>query len=99
MSGFTAARDQALRAHATQVDPTSKFWFGLPPEVSQTVYPVDEYVLARSLVPTTVPESNSMRGAPVRMMSPGAPRSAVTTPPKGAGTSTTALAVSTETMG
>ncbi len=39
-----------------------------------------------------------MSGAPVGTMSPGAPRRAVTTPLKGAGTSTTAFAVSTDTM-
>jgi len=43
-------RPAALRAHATQVDPNSKFWFGLPPEVARTVHPVEEYILARSLV-------------------------------------------------
>jgi mycothiol S-conjugate amidase len=41
---------EALLAHATQVDPTSRFWFGLPPEIARTVHPYDEYVLARSLV-------------------------------------------------
>jgi len=40
----------ALLAHATQVDPTSPFWFGLPPEIARTVHPFDEYVLARNLV-------------------------------------------------
>ena len=45
-------RREALLAHATQVDPTSKFWFGLPPEV--VVYPYDDFILARSLV--DVPE-------------------------------------------
>jgi mycothiol S-conjugate amidase len=43
-------RREALLAHATQVDPTSPFWFGLPPEVARTVHPVDEYVLAQSHV-------------------------------------------------
>jgi mycothiol S-conjugate amidase len=64
IAGYAAVRDMALMAHETQVDPTSKFWFGLPPEVSQTVYPVDEYVLARSLVPTTVPEDDLFAGVP-----------------------------------
>ena len=31
--GFTKVRAEALKAHATQVDPNSPFWFGLPPEV------------------------------------------------------------------
>ena len=43
-------RGEALRAHATQVDPASPFWFGLPDEVARTVHPYDDYVLARSLV-------------------------------------------------
>jgi mycothiol S-conjugate amidase len=62
INGFAAARDEALIAHATQVDPTSKFWFGLPTEVSQSVYPFDEYVLARSEVPTSVPEHDLFAG-------------------------------------
>ncbi|HMK63882.1 MAG TPA: hypothetical protein VK386_09705, partial [Acidimicrobiales bacterium] len=40
-------RRRALLAHATQIDPESPFWFGLPPEVMRGVHPVDEYVLAR----------------------------------------------------
>lgn len=43
-------RTKALLAHATQIDPESKFWFGLPPDVLRTVHPYDDYVLARSLV-------------------------------------------------
>jgi mycothiol S-conjugate amidase len=62
INGFAAARDEALIAHATQVDPTSKFWFGLPPEVAQAVYPFDEYVLAQSRVPTSVPEDDLFAG-------------------------------------
>ena len=49
VSGYADVRREALLAHATQVDPTSPFWFGLPPEVAREVHPVDEYVLARSL--------------------------------------------------
>jgi mycothiol S-conjugate amidase len=43
-------RLDALLAHATQIDPNSKFWFGLPREVLRTIHPYDEYTLARSLV-------------------------------------------------
>ncbi len=46
VSDFADVRRQALLAHATQVDPTSKFWFGLPPEVMQTIHPYDDYRLA-----------------------------------------------------
>jgi mycothiol S-conjugate amidase len=62
VSGFAAARDRALRAHATQVDPTSKFWFGLPPGVAETVYPFEEYELARSLVDVSPPEDDLFAG-------------------------------------
>ncbi len=49
-SGFAEVRSDALRAHATQVDPSSPFWFGLPPEVLRTIYPFDDYFLARSRI-------------------------------------------------
>lgn len=46
ITGHTAVQADALRAHATQVDPTSRHWFGLPPGVADTIWPYDEYVLA-----------------------------------------------------
>ena len=46
ISGFADVRARALLAHATQVDPTSPFWFGLPPEVMETIHPYDDYRLA-----------------------------------------------------
>jgi mycothiol S-conjugate amidase len=49
ISDYADVRRQALLAHATQIDPDSPFWFGLPPEVARTVHPYDEYVLARNL--------------------------------------------------
>ena len=56
------ARDRALLAHATQIDPASPFWFGLPPDVAATVYPWDEYILAASHVPTDLPEHDLFAG-------------------------------------
>jgi mycothiol S-conjugate amidase len=50
LTGFADVRADALRAHATQVDPTSPFWFGLPPEVLRTLHPYDDYFLAASRV-------------------------------------------------
>ncbi len=47
ISGHAGVQAAALRAHATQVDPTSKHWFGLPPGVADTIWPFDEYVLAQ----------------------------------------------------
>lgn len=48
--GFQDVRLEALLAHATQVDPASPFWFGLPREVSREIHPFDDYILAKSLV-------------------------------------------------
>ena len=55
-------RLDSLLAHATQVDPESPFWFGLPREVSRTVHPFDDYVLAQSRVDTELPESDLFAG-------------------------------------
>jgi mycothiol S-conjugate amidase len=46
INGYTSVRRDALLAHATQVDPESKFWFGLPPEVMDSIQPHDDYRLA-----------------------------------------------------
>ncbi len=71
ISGFADVRQDALRAHATQVDPTSKFWFGLPPEVMRTIHPYDDYLLARNqLGPVDVEEDDLFAG----LRSPGASR-------------------------
>jgi mycothiol S-conjugate amidase len=46
----------ALRAHRTQVPPDS-FFFAVPTEVVRAQFPWEEYALARSTVPGTVPEN------------------------------------------
>ena len=46
ISSQAHVRREALLAHATQVDPNSKFWFGLPPEVMESIEPHDDYRLA-----------------------------------------------------
>ncbi len=46
ISDYADIRGLALRAHATQVDPNSPFWFGLPPEVMRSIHPQDDYQLA-----------------------------------------------------
>jgi mycothiol S-conjugate amidase len=45
-----AARNAALMAHATQVNPEEKFWFGLPMADQLAAYPYEDWMLARSLV-------------------------------------------------
>ncbi len=46
VEGFTQVRRDGLLAHATQIDPESPFWFGLPTEIELQLHPVDEYRLA-----------------------------------------------------
>jgi len=53
---------EALRAHATQIDPQSPYWFGLPPEVARATYPYDDYILAQSAVPAPLPEDDLFAG-------------------------------------
>ncbi|HXY42561.1 MAG TPA: mycothiol conjugate amidase Mca [Acidimicrobiales bacterium] len=62
ITGFGDIRRLALLAHASQVDPASTFWFGLPPEVQQTIHPFDDYVLARNRVRTELPEADVFAG-------------------------------------
>ncbi len=40
------ARRNALLAHATQIDPTNRFWFGLPEDVARGIHPYDDWVRA-----------------------------------------------------
>jgi mycothiol S-conjugate amidase len=54
-------RNQALLAHATQIDPNSR-WFAVTDEIQREVWPTEEYELARSLVDTTVPEDDLFAG-------------------------------------
>jgi mycothiol S-conjugate amidase len=54
-------RDDALRAHATQVDPEG-FWFKIPLELQQKVWPTEDFELVRSLVDSPVPESDLFAG-------------------------------------
>ncbi|MGR6914558.1 mycothiol conjugate amidase Mca [[Actinomadura] parvosata] len=54
-------RDEALKAHATQVDPDS-WWFVCPRELQQEIWPTEDYHLARSLVDTELPEDDLFAG-------------------------------------
>jgi mycothiol S-conjugate amidase len=55
-------RLDALLAHATQVDPTSPFWFGLPRDVARDLQPAEDYILAESRVDTALPEDDLFAG-------------------------------------
>ena len=54
-------RDDALRAHATQIDPNSS-WFACPREVERAGWPTEDYHLARSLADTELPEDDLFAG-------------------------------------
>ncbi|MGO8957750.1 MAG: mycothiol conjugate amidase Mca [Streptosporangiaceae bacterium] len=54
-------RNQALVAHATQVDPEGG-WFVVPTEVQRAAWPTEDYHLARSLVDAGKPEDDLFAG-------------------------------------
>jgi mycothiol S-conjugate amidase len=65
---FFPVRDAALIAHATQVDPTGR-WFAVPIDLQQETWPYEDFQLARSLVDTTIPESDLFAGIRERVSS------------------------------
>ncbi|CAN5399869.1 mycothiol conjugate amidase Mca [soil metagenome] len=60
-SKYFEQRDEALLAHATQIDPKS-FFFTTPMEWQQRLWPTEEYELARSRVPVDLPEDDLFAG-------------------------------------
>jgi mycothiol S-conjugate amidase len=62
IEGFAEVRFEALLAHATQIDPESPFWFGLPREVARSIHPYDDYIRATSLVDAPTPEDDLFAG-------------------------------------
>jgi mycothiol S-conjugate amidase len=60
-SEFFQVRDEALKSHATQIDPNGR-WFALPLELQQQVWPTEDYHLARSSVPPSIPEDDLFAG-------------------------------------
>ncbi|OXM73148.1 MULTISPECIES: mycothiol conjugate amidase Mca [Amycolatopsis] len=58
---YFEVRDEALKAHATQIDPNSR-WFFVPLEMQRRVWPTEEYELVRSLVDSTLPEDDLFAG-------------------------------------
>ncbi len=64
IDGHGDVRWDALIAHATQVDPTSRFWFGLPRDVAASVHPWDDYTLAVSHVDSDESRGDLFDGVP-----------------------------------
>ena len=58
---YFQVRDDALLAHATQIDPDSS-WFACPRDVERTAWPTEDYHLARALVDTELPEDDLFAG-------------------------------------
>jgi mycothiol S-conjugate amidase len=69
-SDFFDIRDQALTAHATQIDPAGS-WFACPGDVQRAAWPTEDFHLARSVVDTENPEDDLFAGVrdSVRWMS------------------------------
>lgn len=60
---FFEVRDEALRAHATQIDPDG-WWFATPLELQREIHPTEDCELARSWVSTDLPETDVFAGIP-----------------------------------
>jgi mycothiol S-conjugate amidase len=58
---YFPVRDDALRAHQTQVDPDG-FWFRVPLAIQRAAWPTEDYELARSLVGPIGPEDDLFAG-------------------------------------
>jgi mycothiol S-conjugate amidase len=65
-SDWFERRDQALIAHATQIDPGGWF-FRAPLELRKQIWPTEEYELARSLVDSELPEDDLFAGVRERI--------------------------------
>ncbi|MBN4844883.1 mycothiol conjugate amidase Mca, partial [Staphylococcus sp. EG-SA-29] len=61
MADTLAVRDDALRAHESQVDPEG-FFFAVAQDIQREVWPWEDYVLAASRVPESLPEHDLAAG-------------------------------------
>jgi mycothiol S-conjugate amidase len=60
-SDYFGVRDQALLAHATQIDPDGA-WFAIPHAIQAQVWPTEDYELVTSHVDTELPEDDLFAG-------------------------------------
>lgn len=58
---YFEVRDDALRAHASQIDPNGQ-WFAIPLDIQKAVWPTEDYQLVYSLVPVCLPEDDLFTG-------------------------------------
>ena len=62
VTGFEDVRRRALIAHATQIDPNSRNWFGLPDEIEHELHSHDGFILAKSRIPIEGVEDDLFNG-------------------------------------
>lgn len=67
---YFEVRDDALRAHASQIDPDGP-WFSVPLRIQATAWPTEDWQLVYSALPTVIPEDDLFAG--LRPLSPGQP--------------------------
>ena len=58
---YFTLRDEALKAHETQVDPDGR-WFKVPMELQQELAPNEEFTLAGTTIDVTFPETDLFAG-------------------------------------
>ena len=58
---YFEVRDDALRAHRSQVDPLG-FFFAVSPEMQRRAWPWEDYSLIQSRIPTELPEKDLFAG-------------------------------------
>ncbi len=63
---YFGVRDQALMAHATQIDPDGHF-FKIPLEVQREIWPTEDFELVSSQVDSPVPENDLFAGIRARV--------------------------------
>ena len=63
---YFGVRDQALLAHATQIDPDGP-WFVIPREIQQKVWGTEDYELVTSHVESEIPEDDLFAGRHPRL--------------------------------
>jgi mycothiol S-conjugate amidase len=62
LTGHHHVRRLALLAHATQIDPNSMGWFGLPDEIEHELHSHDGFILAKSRIPIEGVEDDLFNG-------------------------------------
>ena len=62
-SDYFGVRDQALLAHATQIDPDG-MWFAIPRELQEKIWPTEDYELVVSPRRRAAPRGRPLRGHP-----------------------------------